>query len=89
MERAISPNERIGALLVPWSGYVVVPVFALANAGVHLSTDLMARALTSPVTIGVFVALVAGKALGVGLTATAAVRLRLGALPPGVDLRSV
>jgi Na+/H+ antiporter NhaA len=89
VERAISPNERIGALLVPWSGYVVVPVFALANAGVHLSTDLMARAMTSPVTIGVFVALVAGKFLGVGLAATAAVRLRLGQLPPGVDLRSV
>jgi Na+/H+ antiporter NhaA/predicted DsbA family dithiol-disulfide isomerase/CRP-like cAMP-binding protein len=89
VERAISPNERIGALLVPWSGYVVVPVFALANAGVHLSTDLMRQAMTSPVTIGVFVALVAGKFLGVGVAATAAVRLRLGELPPGVDLRSV
>jgi Na+/H+ antiporter NhaA len=89
VERAISPNERIGALLVPWSGYVVVPVFALANAGVHLSTDLLSRAMTSPVTIGVFIALVAGKFLGVGVAATAAVRLRLGALPPGVDLRSV
>jgi NhaA family Na+:H+ antiporter len=89
VERAISPNERIGALLVPWSGYVVVPVFALANAGVHLSTDLMARAATSPITIGVFVALVAGKFLGVGMAATAAVELRLGTLPAGVDLRSV
>ncbi len=89
VERAISPNERIGALLVPWSGYVVVPVFALANAGVHLSADLMAQAVTSPITIGVFVALVAGKFLGVGVAATAAVRLRLGQLPPGVDLRSV
>lgn len=89
VERAISPNERIGALLVPWSGYVVVPVFALANAGVHLSTDLMRQAVTSPVTIGVYVALVAGKFLGVGTAATAAVRLRLGQLPPGVDLRSV
>ena len=49
----------------------------------------MAQALTSPVTIGVFVALVAGKFLGVGVAATAAVRLRLGQLPPGVDLRSV
>ncbi|CCH90673.1 Putative cyclic nucleotide-binding protein [Modestobacter italicus] len=89
VERAISPNERIGALLVPWSGYVVVPVFALANAGVHLSTELMAQAVTSPITIGVFVALVVGKFLGVGVAATAAVRLRLGQLPPGVDLRSV
>ena len=58
-ERALAPV----ALLVPWSGYVVVPVFALANAGVHLSADLMTRAVTSPVTIGIFVALVAGKFL--------------------------
>ncbi|HEV7726480.1 MAG TPA: Na+/H+ antiporter NhaA [Modestobacter sp.] len=89
VERAISPNERIGALLVPWSGYVVVPVFALANAGVHFSTDLLDRALTSPITTGVFLALVVGKLLGVGTAATAAVRLGLGALPPGVTLGSV
>jgi Na+:H+ antiporter, NhaA family len=89
VERAISPNERIGALLVPWSSYVVVPVFALANAGVHLTGDLLHRALTSPVTLGVFVALVVGKLVGVGTAATVAVRLRLGALPPGVSLSSV
>jgi len=89
VERAISPNERIGALLVPWSGYVVVPVFALANAGVHLSTDLLGRAVTSPVTLGVFAALVVGKLVGVGGAATLAVRLRLGSLPPGVPLSSV
>jgi Na+/H+ antiporter NhaA len=89
VERAISPNERIGALLVPWSGYVVVPVFALANAGVRLSADLLDRALTSPVTLGVFVALVVGKPLGIGTAATLAVRLGLGVLPPGVTLSSV
>jgi Na+/H+ antiporter NhaA len=89
VERAISPNERIGALLVPWSGYVVVPVFALANAGVHFSTDLLARAATSPITIGVFVALVVGKLVGVGGAAALAVRLGMGSLPPGVPLGSV
>jgi NhaA family Na+:H+ antiporter len=89
VERAISPNERIGALLVPWSGYVVVPVFALANAGVRFGTDLLDRALTSPITIGVFVGLVVGKLLGIGLAATLAVKLGLGALPPGVGLPSV
>lgn len=89
VERAISPNERIGALLVPWSGYVVVPVFALANAGVHFSSDLVARAVTSPVTIGVFLALVVGKLVGVGGAATLAVRVGMGKLPPGVPLSSV
>ena len=89
VERAISPNERIGALLVPWSGYVVVPVFALANAGVRFDTDLLDRALTSPVTLGVFLGLVVGKLLGIGLAATLAVRFGLGALPPGVGLPAV
>jgi len=89
VERAISPNERIGALLVPWSGYVVVPVFALANAGVQFSTDLLERAVTSPITLGVFAALVVGKLVGIGGAATLAVRLRLGALPPGISLGSV
>ena len=89
VERAISPNERIGAVLVPWSSYVVVPVFALANAGVRIDGTLLERALTSPVTIGVFLGLAVGKLLGVGLAATLAVRLRLGVLPPGVSLGNV
>jgi Na+/H+ antiporter NhaA len=86
VERAISPNERIGAVLVPWSSYVVVPIFALANAGVRIDGALLERAVTSPVTIGVFVGLAVGKLLGVGLAAWLGVRLRLGALPPGVTL---
>ena len=89
VERAVSPNERIGALLVPWSSYVVVPLFALANAGVRLDGDLVGRALSSTVTLGVFLGLVVGKLLGVGLASTLAVRLRLSSLPPGVDLASV
>jgi NhaA family Na+:H+ antiporter len=89
VERAVSPNERIGAVLVPWSSYLVVPVFALANAGVRIDGALLERALTSPVTIGVFLGLVVGKLLGVGIAATVAVRLRLGVLPPGISLGSV
>ncbi|MCZ2838077.1 Na+/H+ antiporter NhaA [Modestobacter sp. VKM Ac-2985] len=89
VERAISPNERIGALLVPWSGYVVVPVFALANAGVQFDTELLDRALTSPITVGVFVGLVVGKFLGIGLASTLAVRFGMGSLPPGVTLAAV
>jgi NhaA family Na+:H+ antiporter len=89
VERAVSPNERIGAVLVPWSTYLVVPVFALANAGVRIDGDLLDRALSSPVTHGVFVGLVVGKLLGVGLAGMLAVRMRLGTLPPGVTLSSV
>ena len=86
VERAVSPNERIGALLVPWSSYVVVPIFAFANAGVRLDDALLARAVRSPITIGVLTGLVVGKFLGVGLASTLAVKLRLGALSPGLGL---
>ncbi|HEV2770344.1 MAG TPA: Na+/H+ antiporter NhaA [Solirubrobacteraceae bacterium] len=85
MEAAVSSNERLAQLLHPWTGYVVVPIFALANAGIALDGETLGRALTSPVTIGILVALVAGKLLGVGLVSWAAVRTGVGALPRGVE----
>jgi Na+/H+ antiporter NhaA len=84
LRRAVSVNERLQTVLHPWTSYVVVPVFALANAGVDLRGGLLGDALASPVTWGVAVGLVAGKLVGVGAGALGAVRLRLGALPQGV-----
>jgi Na+/H+ antiporter NhaA len=84
LQQAISVNERLQAVLHPWTGYVVVPLFALANAGIDLRGGVLSEALSSPVTWGVVLALVVGKLIGVGLTALAAVRLRLGRLPQGV-----
>jgi len=66
---AISPNERLQHALHPWTSYVFVPLFALANAGVHLSGGLLANAIASPITIGILIAYVAGKPLGI-LSAT-------------------
>ena len=51
--------------LHPWTSFVIVPLFALANAGIALNGDLLSRAVTSPVTIGIFVAYVVGKPLGI------------------------
>jgi Na+:H+ antiporter, NhaA family len=74
-------SQRLLALLHPWSSYLVLPLFALANAGVTLDRDLLAGAVGSSLTLAVFVGLVAGKLLGI-LTATdMAVRAGLGALP--------
>lgn len=82
--RAVSVNERLQASLHPWASYLVVPLFALANAGVDLRDGVLADALASRVTWAVVVALVVGKTLGVGLTSRAAVRVGLGRLPLGV-----
>ena len=72
---AISPNERLQYSLHPWTSYVVVPLFALANAGVYLGGGRLGQALGSPIMLGIFVGYVIGKPLGI-LAAS-----RIGALP--------
>ncbi len=62
---AISPNERLQYVLHPWTAYVVVPLFALANAGVHLSGTLIDQAVSSPITLGILLGYVVGKPLGI------------------------
>jgi NhaA family Na+:H+ antiporter len=84
VERALSPNERMQELLHPWTSYVVVPIFALANAGVAVDAGILRDALTAPVGLGVVLALVIGKLIGVGLGSLAAARTGLGDLPRGV-----
>jgi Na+/H+ antiporter NhaA len=65
VDLAISPNERLQRLLHPWTSYVIVPVFALANIGIAIRGDLLADAVTSPVTLGIFFGYVVGKPLGI------------------------
>ena len=67
--------------LHPWTAFVVVPLFALANAGVALDSDGISAALDSRVALGVVLGLVVGKPLGIGLACWAAVRFKLGELP--------
>lgn len=86
---AVSRNERLQYGLHPWSSFLIVPLFALANAGVELDGELLARAAGSPVTLGVLAGLVAGKFLGVGLTTVLAAHPRLGGLLLTVELPSV
>lgn len=62
---AISPNERLQHRLHPWSGFFVVPLFALANMGVHIDGSLLSKAIHSPVTLGILAAYVLGKPLGI------------------------
>ncbi len=62
---AISPNERLQYSLHPWTSYVVVPLFALANAGIHVTGSLLSNAITSPITLGILFAYVVGKPVGI------------------------
>ncbi|MGH8997883.1 MAG: Na+/H+ antiporter NhaA [Acidimicrobiia bacterium] len=78
--------DRLEHRLHPWSRFLVVPVFALANAGIALSADTLSGAAGSRLTWAVALGLVAGKLAGIGTAATVAVRLGLGRLPSDVDL---
>ena len=62
---AVSPNERLQYSLHPWTGYVVVPLFALANAGIHVSGTLLSDAISSPISLGIVFGYVLGKPLGI------------------------
>ncbi|ACZ30719.1 Na+/H+ antiporter NhaA [Xylanimonas cellulosilytica DSM 15894] len=84
LTRTISVNERFQASLHGVTSYVVVPLFAFANAGVDLRGGVLAEAMGSPVTWGVVLGLVVGKTLGISAGAYAATRLGLGRLPQGV-----
>ena len=64
---AISANERMQYRLHPWTSYAIVPLFALANAGIHLTSGLWGDAVGSPITLGIVVGYVVGKPVGIVL----------------------
>ena len=79
-----SPLERLERLIHPWTAFLILPVFALANAGIELSGDIIRDAAESSVTIGVVVGLLAGKTVGIFGISWLAVRLGIAELPSGV-----
>ena len=83
----VSIAERLEHLLHPWTSFVIVPLFALANAGLDLSVDALRNALASTVTLGIVVGLVVGKTVGIAAMSWLAIRLRVGEAPVGVRWR--
>jgi len=80
LSESISPNGRLQGTFHPWASYLIVPLFALANAGLVISGAFLARAFTSPVTLGILAGYVIGKPVGTAGAAwlvTAASRGRL------------
>jgi Na+/H+ antiporter NhaA len=86
---ALSPNERLQQLYHPWTSYVIVPLFALANAGIPISGTFLARAYTSPITLGILIGYVAGKPLGITGASWLLARLSHGRLRPPVGWATV
>ncbi len=85
----ISPNERLQQLYHPWSSYLIVPLFALANAGVAISSGLLKTAFTAPLTLGILVGYVVGKPVGTTGAAWLVGKLTRGRIQPPVGWAAV
>jgi Na+:H+ antiporter, NhaA family len=81
---AVSPLARVEHLLLPWSSFVIVPLFALANAGVEISGGTLIDALTQELGLAIIAGLVLGKPLGILLSSRLAVSSRVATVPAGV-----
>ncbi|QAY74437.1 Na+/H+ antiporter NhaA [Agromyces protaetiae] len=84
LRESISINERLQSAFAPSVAYVILPLFALANAGVHVSGEILADALRSPITWGIVVALVAGKFIGIFGSTALMRRFGIGQFGPGL-----
>ena len=80
-----APLERLERLAHPWASYLVLPVFALANAGIEFSGDIVSEAASSSVTLGLVLAMILGKAAGITAFSWMATRLGVAELPRGVS----
>jgi len=89
LRSATSPNERLQQLFHPWTSYVVVPLFALANAGIALDRAFLARAFRSPITLGILLGYVVGKPVGILGCSWLVTRLSRGRLRPPVGWAAV
>src|SRR5438270_5046514 len=89
LRAAISPNERLQQLYHPWTSYAIVPLFALANAGIAISGSFLSHAYSSPITLGILLGYVAGKPIGITGASWLVTKLTRGRLGPPVGWAAV
>ena len=89
VQSAISPNDRLQQLFHPWTSYVIVPLFALANIGIPISGAFLSKAYTSPITLGILFGYVVGKPVGVSGGSLLVTKLSRGRVRPPVGWAAV
>jgi Na+/H+ antiporter NhaA len=87
--RAVSPNERLQERYHVWTSYVIVPLFALANADIKISGSFLAQAYASPATLGIMIGYIVGKPVGTAGTAWLVSKLTKRRLTPPVGWGAV
>lgn len=88
LERLQSPAQRLERELTPWSTYLILPIFALANAGVVINADAF-QGLLSPVSLGIIAGLVVGKPLGITLLSWIAIRAGIAEMPGDLHFKQL
>jgi Na+/H+ antiporter NhaA len=86
---ALSPNDRLQQLFHPWVSYLIVPLFALVNAGITVNGSFLARAFTSPVTLGILLGYVIGKPIGTVGAAWLLTKISRGRIRPPIGWAAV
>ena len=89
LKTAISPNDRLQQLYHPWTSYAIVPLFALANAGVAVDAGFLGHVFASPITLGVFIGYVVGKPAGILGGSYAVTKISRGRLRPPIGWASL
>ena len=89
LESAISANDRLQQRFHPWTSYVIVPLFALANAGIAIDGSFLSRAYSSPITLGVLIGYVVGKPIGIIGASWLVTRLSRGSVRPPIGWAAV
>jgi Na+/H+ antiporter NhaA len=78
----LSPNDRLQHFYHPWTSYLIVPLFGLANAGISIDLDFLAQAYTSPITLGIIFGYTFGKPIAVTVSSWALARFTRGRVKP-------
>ena len=86
---AVSPNDRLQQLWHPWTSYLIVPLFGLANAGIPIDVGFLSKAYTSPITLGIAIGYVVGKPVGIMAMSAIVNKATRGRLRPAVGWMSV
>jgi Na+/H+ antiporter NhaA len=89
VQAALSPNDTLEARFHPWTSYVIVPLFALANVDVVITGHFLAAAFTSPITLGILVGYVVGKPIGTGAGAVLVTWMSRGRVRPPIGWAAV
>ena len=89
IKESVAVTNRLTGMVSPWSSFLIIPVFALANAGIKLTGESISAAVSSRATLGIVVGLVIGKPLGVYLFSRLALAADVASLPEGINHRHI